>query len=116
LGREHVDVAENVHLAYDAAGLRAGAGGLREVSGAAADAGAALAAAAVDPVMFGRTAAAPVFAAAVAAAQAVQARGFRYESQRSTGLAERGDTAAGLGDDLTARTGSVARSATPEPR
>jgi len=102
-----------VQLAYDTAGLRTGAGGLQEVSGSADAAGSALQAAALDAVMFGRTPAAGVFAAAVAAARAAQARGFRQEAQRSADLAGRSGTAAQLGDGLTAETASVASTPTP---
>ena len=100
-------------LAYDQAGLRTGAGGLRAVSGSAQQAGTALAGAALDPVMFGRTAAAPVFAAVLEAARAAQARGFRHESERSAGLAGRSDQTAGLGDELTGRTTAIAGSVDP---
>jgi hypothetical protein len=103
-------------LAYDQGGLRTGARGLREVSRATEDAGAALARAVLEPVVFGRTAAAPVFAAALGAARAAQARGFRHESQRSAGLAGRGDLTAGLGDELTSRTTAEARTGTAGPR
>jgi hypothetical protein len=108
-------VGDGVDLAYDTGGLRTGAGGLQEVSGSASAAGSALQAAPLASVMFGLTPAAPVFAAAVDAARAAQARGFQHEAQRSGDLAERGGTAAGLGDGLTAQTAQVAGS-TPVPR
>jgi hypothetical protein len=110
---EDPGVGDGVNLAYDTAGLRAGAGGLQQTAADADQAGSALGAAPLEPIMFGRTPGAAVFAAAVQAARAAQARGFRHESERATGLSGRADTAAGLGDGLTAESGAVARSAAP---
>jgi hypothetical protein len=103
-------VGGGADVAYDTAGLRTAAGGLQDVSGSTDAAGSALQAAALDAVMFGRTPAAPVFAAAVQAARDAQARGFRQEAQRSGDVAGRGTATAGLGDDLTGETTSVAGS------
>jgi hypothetical protein len=113
---EQPEAGSGVTLAYDTAGLRAGAAGLQEVAGDTDAAGAALQGAPLESVMFGLTPGAAVFAAAMEAARSAQARGFRQEAQRSGDLGERGGTAAGLGDGLTEQTGTVARSATPSPR
>lgn len=106
-------MTSGVNLAYDTDGLRSGAGGLRGVAAASDAAGAALRAAALDPVMFGRTPAAGAFAAAVEGARSAQARGFRQEAQRSNDVAGRGDGAAGLGDGLTGEAAAVAATGRP---
>ena len=104
-------MTDGVALGYNTGVLRDGGAGLFTVAGIADAATQALQAAPLDPVMFGLTPGAPGFAAAVAAARAAQARGFRVESDRAQDVAGRAGTAAGHGDGLTADSTTTARSA-----
>jgi hypothetical protein len=101
-------------MAYTSDGLRGGADGLRTGATAADAAGAVLQGTPVEPAMFGQTDAVAEFAAALRAAQAAHARGFRAESARADDLAQHTDAAAAAGDELTAGTAAVAR-AVPSP-
>ena len=105
-----------VDMAYDSAGLQAGAGGLRDGEVMVDAATAALRAAPLEPVMFALTPSAPGFAAAVETVRAAQARGFAQEAQRAGDLAGRADTAADLGDGLVQQSTSVADSVPAAPR
>lgn len=109
-------MTEDVAMAYATDALRVGSAGLRAVTEVTDAATRALQAAPLEPVMFGLTPGASVFAAAVAAARDAQARGFQHQGRRSDALAGRAGTAADLGDGLTADSATVARSGTPGPR
>jgi hypothetical protein len=102
-------VTDGIGLGYDTGVLRDGGAGLLGVTGIADAATQALQAAPLDSVMFGLTPGAPGFAAAVATARTAQARGFRGEGDRAQDVAGRAETAAALGDGLTADSTVIAR-------
>lgn len=103
-------------LAYRTAGLRDGAAGLQQVVGHSEAALGALRAARLAPGMFGLTAAAAVYAAVLESMRTARAHGLQQEGQRAGDLAGRAGTAGGMGDELTDRTGQVARTGAPGPR
>jgi hypothetical protein len=100
-------------LAYGLDGLRTGAAGLTGVVDDTEQAMSALRGAPLVPGMFGLTAAGAVYAAVLEAVRGVRTRGLAQESGRAGDLGGRASTAAGLGDELTRRSGQVAGAATP---
>lgn len=100
-------------LAYASAGLRDGAAGLAGVADHTEQAMGALRAAPLVPGMFGLTDAGAVYAAVLEAVRTARTRGLQQEGARAGDLGGRSQTAGGMGDELTDRSGQVARTGAP---
>jgi hypothetical protein len=100
-------------MAYDMAGLRIGADGMRVVGDRSEAALGVLRSAPMESGMFGLTAAAAAYAAVLESVRTARFGGLEQEGQRADDLAGRVVTAGSLGDGLTERSATIARSATP---
>jgi hypothetical protein len=101
-------------IGYDPESLRRAGARHRSTGTSAADLGGLLERVALDPTALGDVAHAAAFHGATVAARDTQAREAREEGTRRADLAERAETTAGIGENLTFLTTEIAP-ATPVP-